>query len=134
MTRLTRSAFTGALLSLVATLVAAPLMAAEKKKKKKKKAPRAERPDPHPALTERLQRDLTAHVLPASGTSLVVIGVYPTAEEGKTALRAVVEMHWPAGLRRRPIARSGGDEDAAYTALLDATLDTFRAVNPGAFS
>ena len=134
MTRLTHRAFTGALFSLVATLVAAPLMAAEKKKKKKKKANRPEWPKPHPGLTQRLQRDLTARVLPATGTALVVIGVYPTPEIGENGLRAIVEMHWSPGSRRRPIDRSGGDEEAAYAALLEATLDTFRAANPGAFS
>jgi hypothetical protein len=108
-------------------------MAAEKKKKKKK-ANRPEWPASDPDLTQRLQRDLSARVLPASGTSIVVIGVYPTPEIGNNGLRAVVEMHWPPGMRRRPVDRAGADKDEAYAALLSATLDTFRAPNPGAFS
>lgn len=84
-------------------------------------------------VAARLARDLNAALRPGSRTALLVVSVTPSTGIGVEVLKAVVEMHWPPGTRRRPIEGVGADDEEAYQVLLARTLDTFRSPNPDAF-
>lgn len=88
--------------------------------------------DSRTAWAKRLQRDLADAVLPFCDTELRLIG-FGLNESDQFHMAALVEMHWPPGMRRRKRMMSAETEDAAYEALYEALLQEFRSADPGCF-
>lgn len=85
-------------------------------------------------IAVRLARDLADRIRPGADTRIEVVALTPADMKGRVRFDAVLQMHWPPGLRRKPVAGDGADGEAAYRALLSQALDTFAAPNPSAFS
>ena len=77
----------------------------------------------------RLQRDLDRAVPPGSKTRLLLARMRLEGG-GDTAMTAVVEMHWPPGLRRRSHTTRAATPETAYEALLSAILTEFAMADP----
>ena len=93
------------------------------------------KPEAPPEMSERLARALNDQVpeyceIRFTVPELTLRGEDPT----QPAVKAVVEMHWPPGLRQRTVDTYEGGEDAALQELLDKSIATFRPAWPDCFA
>ncbi len=79
----------------------------------------------------RFQRDLDQHLVGGCDGELSLLKFGMSSRSNDVWMACVVQLDWPPGTRRRRFDARGGEDEAAYSQLLNLTLFSFAKAWPG---